>query len=643
MFETIRRALKSKLALVILAIILIAFVVTGISSPGTGGGALGGGEAVVRIGHEKITAADLSRRVQQNLAQARQQNPALDMAAFVAGGGFEAALSQLIATRSLEVWGKRHGFGASTKAIDGEIASIPAFAGLDGKFDQATFEQVLAQQSLNAQQIRTDIGGELIRRQMLIPIMGGARGSAGLVTPYAAQLLERRIGAIGVVPSTAVPPGPAPTEAEVAEQYRRNIARYTLPERRVIRYAAFGRTPVAPSEAEIAAAYRTNAATYAARETRSLSQVVLPDQAAATALAAKVAAGTPFAAAAQAAGFTPADTAIGDLTRPQLAERASAAVADAVFALPQGGTSAAVRSSLGWHVVRVDAVNTIAERPLAAVRDEIAAQLSATKSDEALANRVAAIEEAISDGSSFDDVVRTQKLAVVTTPPITATGASTTPGFTPSPELQPLLAPAFEAAADDDPVVDTITRNERYALTDVAQVIESAPQPLAESRARVTADIMAQRAAQAARTLAQGILAKAKAGTPLAAAFSSAGVPLEAPQRANAQQGDLGRFRGNVPPPLALLFAMAQGDTKLLALPDNAGWYVVQLASIEAGDPRTQPGLIASTTAEFGNILAAEYGEQFARAAGAEIGVTRDDAALASLKAQLGGPGAAQQ
>ena len=38
-----------------------------------------------------------------------------------------------------------------------------------------------------------------------------------------------------------------------------------------------------------------------------------------------------------------------------------------------------------------------------------------------------------------------------------------------------------------------------------------------------------------------------------------------------------------VPPPLGLMFAMAQGPTKLLPAPRNAGWFIVQLKAIEPG------------------------------------------------------------
>src|SRR3546814_11765339 len=79
----------------------------------------------------------------------------------------------------------------------------------------------------------------------------------------------------------------------------------------VIQYALFDSAAVpvpAVTDAEIAKVYKDNAAQYAASETRRFAQVILPDQAAANALAAKVRGGTSLAAAAQAAGLSASTT-----------------------------------------------------------------------------------------------------------------------------------------------------------------------------------------------------------------------------------------------------------------------------------------------------------------------------------------------
>jgi len=180
-------------------------------------------------------------------------------------------VEQYIGATVLSTWGKRHGLVASERLIGGEIASIPAFHGPTGQFDQNTMNAVLAQRHMDFGRVHDDIGDDLIRRQLLTPIITATRAPDGLLRAYAQLVIDRRIGSIGLVP--AKPDGiAAPTDQEISEYYKGHIARYSLPERRALRYALIGPetiTAPAPSEAEIAAQYKTDAAKYAASETRT--------------------------------------------------------------------------------------------------------------------------------------------------------------------------------------------------------------------------------------------------------------------------------------------------------------------------------------------------------------------------------------
>jgi len=165
---------------------------------------------------------------------------------------------------------------------------------------------------------------------------------------YAELLVARHEGTIGVV--QAKPDGIAvPTDQEVAAFYKANVARYSLPERRSLRYAMISADTVtapAPTDAEIAAQYKTDAAKYAASETRTIQRVVLPDENAAKAFAAKLAQGTSFDAAATQAGLAAADINVGAVTHDAFAASDGKPLADAAFALPSNGTTAPVKSAL---------------------------------------------------------------------------------------------------------------------------------------------------------------------------------------------------------------------------------------------------------------------------------------------------------
>lgn len=640
MLSFFRRGLSSWFVIALLAVVAGAVVITGVAGPGgPGGTTVGSGETIAQMSGLKIGADEVAKRAQRTLELARQQNPEADMAGFIAQGGVEQTVQQLIAGRALEQWARDQGFGASDRLVDGEIASIAAFRGPTGAFDRNAMMAVLSQQRVTEKQLREDIAGDVIRRQLLGPVAGGARATTGIVAPYAALLLERRQGMIGFVPAARMPAGPPPTPAEVQAFYTKNIAGFTLPERRAARYALFGPQNVKatpPTEAEIAAFYKANASTYAGSETRTLSQVVLPDEAAARALAAKVKAGTSFAAAAQAAGFAPSDTALGPQSRAQFADIASPAAADAVFTLPSGKTSAPLRSPLGWHVVRVDAITRNAGRTLDQARAEIAQSLAREKAEDGLADLVAKIEDSVGDGATFEEVAKANGLTIVSVPPVTAAGAAPgVPNFRAPAELPPLLKPIFDMDVDGDPLVESLGQGQPYALLDVTEIVPSAPVPLAQVQDRAVRGLLAERAYNAARKVADTIVASANRGTPLAEAFRAAGPNLPAPEAAGGRQIELAQGGKQIPPPLAMLFAMKQGSAKLLPGPQGSGFFVVKLDRVEKGDVASQPGLVEQTRAQFATVLGEEYAQQFVGAVAKSLNATRDPAAIQRLKTRL--------
>lgn len=641
MISFFRRFLKSWLALAVLAIVMVAFIITGVGTQDMG--SIGGisGDAVAEVAGKPIHSAEAANRVRLTLDQARREQPGLDIAAFVGGGGVDGTIDQLVSARAVEIWARKQGITASDRLVDGDIASIGAFKGPTGKFDETVFRAALAQQRISEKQLRDDIAGDAIRRQLLLPASAGARAPTGVVTPYAALLLESRTGLIGVVPSQTMASGSPPSDAEVATWYSRNIARYTVPERRVLRYALLGKEqlPAAKaSEAEIAAFYQQSAVLYGAKETRTLSQVILPGEAAAKALAAKAKAGASLAQAARGAGVEAVT--LAEQSRARYAGTSSAAIAAAVFAAPQGSIAGPIKGALGWYVVKVDAVKEAAARPLDAVRGEIAAAIEKQKLEDALSAKVTAIEDAIAEGSSFDDVLKAEQLTAVTTPALLANGgAPDQPDWKAPPELPPLLKASAELTSDDDAIVETIAANERYAIVKVERVVPSAPAPLAKVREQVLRDLTGKRASERARAVATAIMAKANAGVPLDKAFAEAAVRLPPVERASGRQMDLSRPDQPVPPPLALMFSMAKGKTKLLPVPGDRGWFVVQLVEVVPGDAGKAPQLVEATRQQFNRVLAEEYGAQLTAAIKKELGVKRNDAAIARLKSDLAGGG----
>ena len=305
MITFFRRILSSWLVLGLFALILVAFIITGVNLPGGGGiGSLGASsDAPAQIGRSSIPTQDVAQRTQAQFDAARRDDPNLTLASFVRGGGVEQTVDQMLNIRALERFANNDGIYASKRLVDGEILNIPAFRGPTGQFDRNTFLGILSQQKLTETGVRDDIAREKVATMLAVPVSAGTRVPVGIATPYAAALLETRQGLVAAVPNSAIPAGKPATDAEIQAFYKQNVARYTALETRTIRFAHFDRAQfegkVTPTEAEIATAYKANAAKYAGKETRVLTQVIVPDQASANALAAKIKAGSTIEAAAK--------------------------------------------------------------------------------------------------------------------------------------------------------------------------------------------------------------------------------------------------------------------------------------------------------------------------------------------------------
>lgn len=639
MLAFFRRILSSWMAVAILAVIMIAFIVTGVGTPG--GGLVGGGpgaDSVATVGGRAITTAEISRRANQALRSAREQQPSLTMGQFLdAVGGLGPIVEQTVGATVLTEWGQRHGIAASERLIGGEIGKIPAFHGVTGQFDQNVMNNVLSQQRITFASLHDDIRDDLIRRQLLTPIMAGARAPESVLKAYAQLVIDQRQGEIGMIP--AKPEGPAPTDQEVSDFYKAHIARYSLPERRALRYAIISPDTVAPApvtDAEIAAQYKTDATKYAASETRTIQRVVLPDQNAANAFAAKLAKGTPFALAATEAGLSPNDIAVGAVTHDAFAGTDGKPIADAAFALAKPGNTAPVKSALGWAIAHVDAITNVPAKSLAQATPEIKAALTKKKADDALATTVGQVEDAVGDGAAFAEIVAKHKLQVITTPPLLPNGtAPTDPNFKADATVTALLKAAADATADDDPTVENLDPT-HAALLSVASVVPAAPVPLDQIKPRVAMDVQMQRAAEKAKATAQAVLAKVKGGQPLAAAFAASG--LEAPKPIALNQLELSRAGQNVPAPIRVLFRLAPGKAELVQGP-NGSWFLVKLNQIAPGNAQLLPMVVNATRGELQRSLGDEYAQQFAGAAREEVKVKRNPQALSALDQQLRGNG----
>lgn len=641
MLSFFRRFINSRLGLIVtfafLAIIAVAFAlgdVTGLSS----GTRVASGTGIARVGTADVSVDEVKRRTQDEMQNFRQRQPTLDITQFVNGGGYEAALERLIDAVALGQFGQKTGMVVSKRAVDGQIASVPDLQGPDGKFSQSKYETLLSQRRITDAQIRADIVRSTMGQQLISPTEGAGQVPINLAAPYAALLLEKRAGLVGFVPTNAIGPGDRPTEAEVATYYKRNAARYTVPERRVIRYAMITpdrvKAAATPTEAEIAAAYKTQAARFAASEKRSLAQVVIGDKAGADALVAKVKSGVGIDVAARAAGLEAAT--LKDVDKAGYAAQTSADIANSVFAAARGSIVGPLKSPLGWTIVRVDNVQQIAATSLDQARAELTKEIGAQKLATALTDLRDRIDDAIADNATFAEIVSDQKLQATTTVPIIADGRDPENStVTPDPRLAQIVTAGFAAEQGDDPQLAPVSQDGSFAVVSLDRILPAAPPPLAKISNLVVRDFAISRALRKARAIAVDIVAKANKGVPLAQAVAQSPIKLPDIRPLASSRAQLAADAKGAPPPLVLLFSMAGKTAKLLEAPNQSGYYVIYLDRIERAGAVTNPQLLRAMRGDLSKVVGREFVRQFANAVQKDVGVKKNDAVITQTRKEL--------
>lgn len=643
MLSFFRRVSKSKIGTWIMAAVLIAilagFAVADISNFGSGNvGGLGGmsSSTLAKAGDQEVSEREMSEQMQRHLQQVRQQNPNADYATVV--GDLDPLLSSLLDERALIAFGDKYGFKLSKRLIDAEIAQIPQAKGLNGQFSEQAYQQFLATQRLTDGQVRQIIAGGLLQRLMLTPVAANARLSVGMARPFADMLLESREGEAIAIPLDPFKAGLNPTDADLQKFYAANHNRYMVPEQRVLRIATIGPEQVAsvgPSPQEIAAFYNANQATYGSKETRSLSQVVVPDQASANAIAARAKGGQTLAAAAAPAGTNAAVTSLADQSRQAYSSVAGDKVAAAVFAASTGTVVGPLQSDFGWVVVKVDGVKTQGGKSLAEASAEITAKLSADKRKNAIEDIVDKLQNAVDQGSNFSEAAAAAKLKVTNTPLIFANGSSKADSTYKLPaNLAPAAKTGFEIAPNDPPEVVSLGGAAGYALVSPGQVVAAAPAPFASIRDQIAGDWLNDQAFQRARAAATAIAAKASQGASLADAVKQSGVSLPPVRPVAARRIQLANAQGPVPAPLRLLFTLTQGKSKMAPEPGR-GFYVVKVTKIVPGNATLQPALIGQMQSELQQSVAEDYARQFVAAVRADVKAKRNEAAIQAMKSRL--------
>ncbi len=628
-------------AIALLILIALAFASGDVANTGSFGG-IAGGDRAATVGGKRIDTSTLSQAATSTLERVKENDPTMSMKAFLANDGLDQVLDDLTDRMAIAVFGEEHGIVAGDRLVDSEIAQMPAFRGPDGKFSEELFRQMMQQRGMGEQLVREDLRQGLIARQVMVPASIGAAMPKSMAKRYAALLTEKRSGEIALLPAMLFAAKDKPTDDQVTKFYQANQDDFIRPERRIIRYATFGEDILQdipePTEAEIAFRYNADKANYAASEKRRITQLIVPTEAAAQAVVAEIAKGGSLESSAKAKGL--AANSLEFFSRAELAGQTSKSFADAVFAASSGSLAKPASSGLGWHVARVDEIRRKPGRSLDQVREELTGTIREEKQRVALTEQLERIEDSFDDGESLSDVAETLGAELKLSKPVTADGqvylsrTETVPA-----QLRPVLDTAF-TMEQEEPQLAEVERGKTFAIFEVTEIAASAAAPLDEIKDAVTAAYVLENASAQAKLSARKVQQEVVGGKTLGQALATLKrrlPPVQKVTMSRSQLSELQRQRQQVPPPVALMFNMAAGTTKVQPAPNGQGWFIVSLRDITPGKVADDNPIIATAQAELGRVTGQEYTDALGRAIRNQVGVERNEDGIRTVREQLGG------
>ncbi len=526
MLQTLRKGASGLVAKLLMGLLIISFGIWGIADVFRNFSS----HTLATIGSSEVTVPEFRQLYQQRLQQISQQiKRGLTPEQARAIGIPDQVLNERLAEAALDDRVGHLGLALSNEEMVKRISENPAFRGPGGSFDPNYFNQVLRSNGFTEARFVEAERRLALRQQFLDSLAGGIEVPQVLRDAFKRYETEERSVSYVLIEPPALDSIAAPSEEALKTFFEARKAAFRAPEYRNV--AVLALTPatlaatVQVSDEDLKAAYEANIARFGTPETRVVQQIVFPNAEEAKAAADKIAAGTPFADIVTERKLTPGDVNLGNVPRSAIFDKA---VAEAAFALPQGGTSGVVNGRFGPIIVHVEAITPGFTKPLAEVANELRTDLQAQRAQRAVGEKRDQVEDELASGAKLQEVATKLGLAVQQ---INTDIAGKTPDGAPIgdiPARTEVLRGAFatDVGAATDPV--TLPQNGGYVWYEVESVTPGRDRSFEEARAQALDRWRQDEAAKALDAEVEALKKKVADGTPFDKAAAEAGLAVKA-------------------------------------------------------------------------------------------------------------------
>lgn len=490
----------------------------------------------------------------------------------------QEALEKLIRDEIIAQNAEAKNLAVSDNAVREFIQTLPYFQ-TDGRFDKEKYNIMLSSQGLSSAQFVAQVRRALLMEQYQRGLLDSAFVTSNqLATLFRLKNQERAVEYLKVPlkASTRVI-----SDAEIEDYYRKNLSAYQNPERVSIEYIAVRLEDIAKeiqvTEEDLRNLYEEQKAGFTSEERRKVSHILVTvdseggKTAEQTALAKinqireRLIKGEDFAKVAKEMSDDPVSAQnggdLGFITKGAMEQN----FADAAFALKQGELSEPVKTSFGYHLIRVTELSPAKVKPFEEIKDELLNTFQRSAAENKFYEQGQTLTElSYEHPDSLEPAAKALNLKIERTDYFTREAGD---GIA--------AEPAIREAAFSEDVLNGRNSDPVELGSDKAVVLRmkghepASDKPLADVKDEIIAKLRAEDARQDARKQAEELLRQAQEGVPLSDLAKKHGIQV-------SKEPNLRRDAKNVSP--ALTNAAFKAERPSAERP------VIATAELESGD-----------------------------------------------------------
>ncbi|WJD47594.1 peptidylprolyl isomerase [Enterobacter sp. PGRG2] len=400
MMDNLRTAANSVVIKIIFGIIIVSFILTGVS-----GYLIGGGDSyAAKVNDQEISRGQFENavagernRMQQQLGEqfselAANENYMKTMR--------QQVLDRLIDEALLDQYARHLGLGISDEQVKKAIFATKAFQN-NGTFDNTRYNALINQMGMNADQYAQALRNQMVSQQLINAIAGTDFMLKGETDELATLVAQQRIVREAILDVNALAAKQTVTDQEITSYYEQNKNSFMAPEQFRVSYIKLDAVNMQQdaSDADIQAYYDQHQDEFTQPQRNRYSVIQTKTEDEAKAVLDALSKGADFAQLAKEKssdiisarnggdmGWLEPATTPDELKNAGLKEK--------------GQLSGVIKSSVGFLVVRLDDIQPAKVKPLAEVRDDLAAKVKQEKGLDAFY----ALQQKVSEAASNDNV-----------------------------------------------------------------------------------------------------------------------------------------------------------------------------------------------------------------------------------------------